>query len=292
MSELPESGPIITLEQIKAYRQKTYRLDPKTRLRSKEQAIDFVNERGFVHFWPIQDVILPSLWVAAAGDRPVPNEHDDPGHVTWRWKDELLDQKVWYYARVLRKRNTIISLESLPYFYALSPNYGEPEIDYLEQYEAGAMTLEAKLVFEALLKEGPLDSISLRKASRLSSPESTSRFNRALDTLQGEFKILPVGIAEAGAWRYSFIYELTHRYFPELQEHARPISESAARRHLLKRYLISVGAATRRDIQRLFAWRVEDIERSIRALVQQNFAFDQAAVSGLPGEFIVLAELI
>jgi hypothetical protein len=266
-------------------------MDSKDRLRSKEQAVEFVNERGFIHFWPIQDVILPSLWVAAAGDRPVPNEHDDPGHVTWGWKDELLDKKVWYYARVLRRRNTIISFESLPYFYALSPNYGEPEIDYLEQYEAGVMTLEARLVFEALLKEGPLDSISLRKAARLSSPESTSRFNRALDTLQGEFKVLPVGIAEAGAWRYSFIYELTHRYFPELQEQARPISEGAARRVLLKQYLDSVGAATRRDIQRVFAWRAEDIDRAVRGLVQEDLVLDRVAVDGLPGEFIALTRL-
>jgi hypothetical protein len=281
--------PALSLEKINAYRRKTYRMDPKERLRSKEQAIEFVNQRGFVHFWPIQDAVLPSLWVAAAGDRPVPNNHDDPGHVTWGWKDDLLDKKVWYYARVLRKRNTIISLESLPYFYALSPNYGEPEIDYLEQYEAGAMTLEARLVFEALLKEGPLDSISLRKAARLSNPESTSRFNRALDTLQGEFKILPVGIAEAGAWRYSFIYELTHRYFPELQEQARPISEGAARQFLLKQYLLSVGAATPRDIQRIFSWRMEDIERAVRSLVQQDFALDQVAVQGMPGDFVALS---
>lgn len=282
---------LLTLEQIKAYRHKTFRIDPRDRLRSKEQAIEFVNQRGFIHFWPIQGVILPSLWVAAAGDRPVPNEHDDPGHVTWGWKDELLDKKVWYYARVLRRRNTIISLESLPYFYALSPNYGEPEIDYLEQYESGAMNQEAKLVFEALLKEGPLDSISLRKAARLSNPESTARFNRALDTLQGEFKILPVGIAEAGAWRYSFIYELTHRYYPDLQEQARPISEGAARQFLLKQYLLSIGAAPFRDIQRVFGWRPEDLERTIRALVQQNFALDQVSVSEMPGDFIALTRL-
>jgi hypothetical protein len=283
---------ILSLDQIRAYRRIAYRLDPTKRLRTKEQAIEFVNERGFIHFWPIQDVVLPSLWNAVAGDRPVPNEHDDPGYVSWTWKDELLDKKVWYYARVLRKRNTIISLGSLPFFYALSPNYGEPEIDYLEQYEAGTMTQETKLIFEALLKEGPLDTLSLRKAARLSNPESTSRFNRALDTLQAEFKALPIGIAEAGAWKYSFIYELTHRYFPELQETARPISEGTARRHLLRQYLLSVGAATPRDIQRVFSWRPEDIQRAVASLVKEEYALDQLNISGMPGSYISLAELI
>ncbi len=284
--------PTIPLEQIQSYRQKTYRLDPDRRLKTKEQAVEFVNERGFVHFWPIQGALLPSLWMATVGDRPVPNDHDDPGHITWSWKDEMLNKKVWYYARLLKKRNSFISLDFVPNFYALSPNYGDPYNDYLDQYQAGLMTLETKLVYEALLKEGSLDTISLRKAARLSNPESTSRFNRALDTLQYEFKALPVGIAEVGAWKYSFIYDLTHRFYPDLPEKARPISEGAARQNILRQYLLSVGAASVRDIQRLFGWRPEETQRSVHHLVQENFASEQVSISGLPGEYIVLTELI
>jgi len=62
----------------------------------KEEAIRYVNERGFIYFWPINGILLPSLWEAVSGDRPVPNEHDDPGHVTWGWKDSLLGKHVWY----------------------------------------------------------------------------------------------------------------------------------------------------------------------------------------------------
>jgi len=282
----------IPLEQIQSYRQKTYRLDPDRHLKTKEQAIEFVNERGFIHFWPIQGALLPSLWAATVGDRPVPNDHDDPGHITWSWKDELLDKKVWYYARLLKKRNSIISLDFVPNFYALSPNYGDPENDYLDQYQAGLMTLETKLVYEALLKEGSLDTISLRKAARLSNPESTSRFNRALDTLQYEFKALPVGIAEVGAWKYSFIYDLTHRFYPDLPEKARPISESAARQNILRRYLRSVGAASMRDILRLFGWHPEETQRAVNHLVQDNVIAEQVAISGLPGEYLALNELV
>ncbi len=282
----------IPLEQIQSYRQKTYRLDPDRHLKTKEQAIEFVNERGFIHFWPIQGALLPSLWAATVGDRPVPNDHDDPGHITWSWKDELLDKKVWYYARLLKKRNSIISLDFVPNFYALSPNYGDPENDYLDQYQAGLMTLETKLVYEALLKEGSLDTISLRKAARLSNPESTSRFNRALDTLQYEFKALPVGIAEVGAWKYSFIYDLTHRFYPDLPEKARPISEGTARQNIIKQYLRSVGAASMRDILRLFGWHPEETQRAMNHLVQENVIADKVAINGLPGEYIALNELI
>jgi len=70
-------------------------------VRTKEQAIAYVEERGFVYFWPIKGVMMPSLWQAVAGDRPVASEHDDPGHVTWGWKDGLLGERLWYYAKVL-----------------------------------------------------------------------------------------------------------------------------------------------------------------------------------------------
>ncbi|MCK7520523.1 MAG: hypothetical protein MZV64_23930 [Ignavibacteriales bacterium] len=57
------------------------------------QASTFVNRRGFVFFWPISGIDLPSLWTAVAGDRPVADKHDDPGHITWGWKDGATRQK-------------------------------------------------------------------------------------------------------------------------------------------------------------------------------------------------------
>ena len=123
-----------SLKIIQTYRQDTFRISSKSRIKTREEAIRYVNQRGFIYFWPIKDITLPSLWVAVAGDRPVADAHDDPGHVTWGWKDGLLGKKRWYYAKVLRKKSTIISLKTAPYFYALSENYGAPKEDYLVQY--------------------------------------------------------------------------------------------------------------------------------------------------------------
>ena len=206
--------PALHFEHLQTYRAMTYYLRPDLRVTTKDQAVDFVNERGFVFFWPIKDVTMPSLWAAVAGDRPVPDEHDDPGHVTWRWKDEMLGARRWYYAKVLRKKATFIALGVVPFFYALTENYGEPEEDYLLQYQEGRMTFEAKTVYETLLKEGPLDSISLRKAARLTSRESESRFNRAIEMLQVHFKVLPTGVAQAGVWKYAFIYIWCTAFIP------------------------------------------------------------------------------
>lgn len=261
----------ISDKQLTTYRAQSYRSLPSLRLRSRDEAIRFVNQRGFVLFWPAQGITMPSLWVATAGDRPVADAHDDPGHICWDWKDSLLGKRIWYYARVLRGKNTLIALDVLPYFYALSPNYGDPEHDYLDQYRDGLLTLEAKQVYEALLNEGPLDTLALRRAARLSSPESTSRFERALTILQTQFRVLPVGTAEVGAWRYAFVYDVTHRHFPELLYQAATLHEDEARAHLLRRYLLSVGAINLSHPLRLFGWRENEMQRALRRLEREGY---------------------
>jgi hypothetical protein len=262
------------------HRSRTFRTAPGLRLASAEEALQFVNERGMTFFWPIKEVDLPSLWVAAAGDRPVADEHDDPGHITWGWKDGLLGQRRWYYGRIIRHRNAMLSLETVPYFYALSPNFGDPDQDYLDQYEQGQLTVEAKQVYEALLKEGPLDTLALRKAARLSSRESDGRFNKALDTLQMQFRLLPTGVSQAGAWKYAFIYDLTHRHFPNIIEQAGAIFEPAARHHLSLLYFQAVGAAPEAELSRLFYWKPDLTRRVLKPLLESG----QLVEGGLAGQ--------
>jgi len=255
---------VLTLDEIKRRREFNYRRTPERRVRSVEEARAFVEEVGFCHFWPIKGVELPNLFHAIAGRvRPVPNEHGDPdGSKCWGWKDYALDKKWWYYGKFLRRKATFISLKELPYFYALSENYGSLD-DYLQEYEDGLLTAEAKAIYEAILEHGPLDTIRLRREARLSAQSAKSRFERALVELQVGLKILPVGIAEAGAWRYAFIYELLPRWFPDVPEQARAIGRGEAHRHILLRYLRTVVVATPTQVARLFGWSEAEVERAL-----------------------------
>ncbi len=281
----------INLTSLEEYRARTFRLLPGTKLKSQEEAVEYVNELGFVYFWPIRDITLPSLWVATAGDRPVADAHDDPGHVTWGWKDSLLGSRAWYYSKILRKRGTMVSMELVPYFYALSENFGAPDEDYLTQYEQGKLTQEAKTVYETILREGPLDTPALRRASRMSSSESNGRFSKALSDLQADFKIVPTAVTDAGAWHYAFAYDAVHRCYPELPDLAHPIGEKEARRKLAETYLHAVGAAQLRDLTRLFGWRPPDAERAVEALVQQGVLCRGLELDTRRGEWFALREL-
>ena len=278
-------------KRVQAYRAQTFGMLPGQRVQSREEAIAFVNQRGFIFFWPIKDVTLPSLWAAVAGNRPVADAHDDPGHITWGWKDSLLGQRRWYYAKVLRRKSTVISLDVVPYFYALSENYGSPESDYLLQYEQGLMSTEARAVYEALLREGPLHTVALRRAARLDSRDNDYRFNRALLELESDLKVLPIGVAQAGAWRYAFICEIVARHYPDLPDRSRAVSRSEARRKLTELYLRSVGGAQVRDVQKVFGWERADVERAIEALSAAGIVKRGISVPRHPGEWIALASL-
>lgn len=259
----------IDLKKLQTHRVRAFSLPPAKRLSSPAQALTFVNQRGFVYFWPIKDIDLPSLWTAVAGNRPVADKHDDPGHITWGWKDDALDKKKWYYGKILRGKATMISLEIAPYFYALSENYGSPEEDYLIAYHEGRLTQASKQVYETLLDNGALNTLDLRKMAKLSNAKD-SEFNKALEQLQRDFKILPVGVAQAGAWKYAHIYEIVTRHYPDLSEQARAIKESQARAKLLELYFNMVGAAQLRDVNKLFGWGNEVVKKAVGKLVENG----------------------
>jgi uncharacterized protein YcaQ len=179
----------------------------------------------------------------------------------------------------------------IPYFYALSPNFGDPEEDYLLQYQEGTLTSECKQVFEALLKEGPLDTISLKKAARISSTGSEGRFAKALDHLQAELKILPAGTAEVGAWKYAYIYDLTHRHMPELPEKARLIGEREARQELVVTYFKSLGAAPVSNLRKIFAWTQPALEKTIQELINPPGPLQEVQIEGVKDRCLGLKTL-
>lgn len=281
----------IPVEHLQMYRARTFHLPPELRLKERDQAVEFVAQRGFVYFWPITGITFPSLWAAVAGDRPVADEHDDPGHVTWGWKDALLGQRQWYYGKILRKKATMISMAVAPCFYALSENFGAYEEDYLTQYEQGRMTLEARQVYETLLSEGALDTLALRRATHMSSPASEGRFNKALVDLQSDFKIAPVAVSQAGGWRYAFVYDVTARYYPEIPEQAQAITEDTARQVLAELYFRSVGAAPISELAKLFGWKQNLAARTVERLAESSRVKTDVAIEGLPGAFIATVEL-
>ncbi|MEJ2011364.1 MAG: crosslink repair DNA glycosylase YcaQ family protein [Anaerolineales bacterium] len=258
--------------RLAAYRAQTYSTAPGHGLSSLDDAVRFINARGLATLWPVKGIDLPSLWTAVAGNRPVADAHDDPGHITWRWKDQLLDQRRVYYGKLLRGRATFASLELLPYLYAMSPRVADLD-DYKLAYDAGHLTHEAKLIGDALLREGPLHTIDLRRLAHQSSDSAKSGFERALTYLQRGLWVVPIGVAEAGAWRYAFIYELFDRWFDQIPSLARPIKVREAREQIVATCLRASGAASEGDLARTLSWPIAEIRKTVQRLAEREAVF-------------------
>jgi hypothetical protein len=197
-----------------------------------------------------------------------------------------------YYGKLLRGKPTLVSLALLPHFYALSPNYGSLE-DYLEQYEEGRLSVEAKNVYEVLLKEGAMATSRLRQLAGLAGggPDAR-RFDRAVSELQVDMKIVKVGISDANRWGYAYVYDLFLRRFPQLPEVARKISSVEAQAALLLRHLHNVVADTERSVQHLFHWEEWEWERLLQKLVERGGVRRGMRVEGLVGSCLAEVEQV
>ena len=287
----PAMAADLSLEQLEALRDLRYHRTPELRLATEEDALRFVNEVGFCFLFGDKGVEIPTLWAAVAGSRrPMPRkDFDSDVGRTWAWKDSLPARGAIYYGKLLRDKPTLVSLDLLPYFYALSPNYGDIE-DYIEQYEEGRLSVEAKNVYEVLLKEGAMATSRLRQLAGLAGGGTNARrFERALTELQRELKIIKTGISDANAWGYAYVYDLFLRRFPGVPERARAISTDRAMEVLLTCYLRSVIALPERACQRLFRWDDWEWRRLRNRLVSRGDLQHNVRIQGRRGTWLALS---
>jgi hypothetical protein len=136
-------------------------------------------------------------------------------------------------------------------------------------------------VYEALLKNGALDAVRLRRESRMSSDVNKSRFDKALTDLQTGLKVLPVGIAPVGAWHYAFIYEVLPRWYPEIPARAQQIGRVEARRRILDRYMRNVIFSTVPVAARVFGWSIKETQQAAAALAEEHSLELEVKVAGV-----------
>ncbi|MDH7489990.1 MAG: crosslink repair DNA glycosylase YcaQ family protein [Anaerolineae bacterium] len=282
----------LTREELQSWRDAKYRRLTHLRVRSEDEALAFLNDVGLANLFSAADMELPSLWEAiCGGSRSIPEHHNDYElGLTWDWKDTLPARKAILYGKFLRKKPVFIALDLAPHFYALSGNFGELD-DYLQEYEEGRLSEEAKRVYEALLAHGALPTSHLRREARLASKDNAPRFDRALAELQMGFKIVKVGISDANRWGYCYVYDVFIRQFPDVVSQSRAISENQAADTILTRYLATVRVATPAQLLRLFGWEPWRLERSLERLARSGVVRTDVRV-GDEGGFVGLASLL
>ncbi len=260
----------MNLREIEKLRVSLYRVTPTQRVRTMNAAARFIKRVGFCWlFAPAPGTPeLPSLFEAVKGRRGVHIfDWDEDSDRVWVWKNDLPAAHRAYYGKALLGRPSFISLELLPYLIASSG-----EENFAQQYRHGGISYDAKKIYDALEQLGPRPTMALRRAAGIEGKDANTRYHRALDELQRELYILPVGATrETGNW-HSQIFELTARWFPEQAEAAHRIDAHEAWRTLATRYLKTVVVAKPAVLTRLFNIPREQLDGVIKELTARRVA--------------------
>ena len=280
----PVETRIINHTDVIEARTLPYRQREDLKVKTRREAVEFINDVGVALLFPGDRLPLPDLWSAINGqERAIPKHHHDWAlGKTWKWKDDIPSHKEAWYGKIIRGKPAFISFGDLPAVYALSSNYGELD-DYLEAYADGLMSNEARAIYELLLKEGPLPTSTMRKGVGMTGGgDNARRFERAVAELQADLKIVKSGISDDNRWKYCYVYDLLLRWAPGLGEQARQYNSRTAMRHLVLRYLKSARTSPPSAFSRLFGWDSAVTERVIGEMLQDG-TLRAVRVMGAPG---------
>jgi len=276
--------------RLERRRRERFRQLPARRLRSERAALAFVESVGFCSTFHRFPDGVACLWEAVAGRAnprwPRRSHHDAGIGLTWELKDTLPARRRVYYGKLLKGRPVLVALDVFPAFYALTRGRQRAR-DYLAEYAAGRLSIQAKRVMDSLVRERPQYTRSLRAESFMLEPEQTRPFERAMAELQQGLWI--VKTEERYEPTFSYRWDLTERWLPGPVATGRRLSRPAAIDGLLDRYLRGAVYSTPARLARLFSLPAAEVSAAVARLEAGRRVVSGVEVAGWPGRHVVSA---
>lgn len=227
-----------------------YRLTTSKRVTTPADATRYVNRFGFCWLFAPRDrkLELPALYEAVKGKRDAHIEDwDADSDKLWTWKNDLPAAHRVYYGKALAGKPVFISLEYLPHVMAA---LGLDDVS--EAYAHGAMSYDAKRIYEVLEQFGAQPTQNLKRTAGFVGKDGNARYHRGLDELQTKLVVSSMGTTNEGAAWPSQIFDLVARWFEPQARASKKIDLRTARLVLMERYLKTVLAAPPDAVARLF----------------------------------------
>ncbi len=242
------------------------------RARTVEQAAAFVEHVGIAVVFPNADLVLPSLWEAVAGARPLEwSVRDDGGKFlsftpefdkVWRWKDELPERRLACVGKHLGRSVVVLSPALVGAVYVLNGRPGRPD----DFREAELTPLQRELA-EAVLEVGPSSGPELR---RLIGTSDKRAVDRAVEALQRELVLTGAGVVEQQqGWPAIKLDLLARRWRSRLRSLPAP---DRARALLAECVLRAAGEASAADVAAALGWRLKAAASVLEALGERRAA--------------------
>ena len=269
----------MTLDELIEKRKVKYRQTEGTHVRSEADALDFINDLGFVWLINLSDADLPSLEQANPGVywRDDYKEKTRNAAWWWAWKQTLPGRKDCYYSKVLRGRGTFISWECFPLLYAVYASVN----DYQDDYRDGILSREEKRVLDLVAAHPQIPSPDLRRKFGPIGKDVTRALDRALQHLQETFRITAAGGSLEG-WTIHNWALVGDWVAEEHLERARSLDLGDAKKGLILRFLRMSVASSVGDIAWVFRWNRREVAGLVEELMRSGHV-SEIEVLGLPG---------
>jgi hypothetical protein len=278
---------------LQAYRDRRFRRTPSRRVTGHRSALEFVETVGFCSTFYRFPEGVPCLWEAVAGRRdprwPRRSHHDASIGLTWTLKDELPAKQEVYYGKLLRGRPLLVALDVFPAFYALVRGRQRAR-DYRAEYADGHLTTTARRIMDALVREHPQYTRSLRASTFMLEPGKTREFERAMAELQQGLWI--VKTEERYEPTFSYRWGLLEAWLPDAVSEGRRLGRARAIARLVERYVRAAVYTSERAVRRLFGLTADELGPSLRDLERRGRILTDVVVGGWPGRWIVDASAV
>jgi DNA-binding transcriptional ArsR family regulator len=235
------------------------------RVRTVEQAAEWIDSVGLALLFPNGDYVLPSLWQAVAG--PVPLEwavRDEEGsfvsftpemEVVWRWKDEIPARKLACVGLHVARTSSLVAPGLVGAVYALNGRSGAPE----DFREAGLEGLELEAAEAALALGRP----TTRRELRLLTGAEKRHVDRAVNALQRKLVLTNAGLADEPGWA-STLHDVFARRWRAKLRRVPPRGEAV--RTLAAAVLRGGGEASVADVAAALRVRRREATEALEAL--------------------------
>jgi DNA glycosylase AlkZ-like len=271
-------------------RRRRFRQEPGRRVRSARAALAFVEDVGLCStFYRFPDG-LACLWEAVVGREkprwPRRSHHDAGIGLTWELKDTLPARGDVYYGKVLKGRPLLVALDCFPAFYALVRGRQRAR-DYRAEYAEGRLSLCAKRIMDAIDRETPQYTRSIRAECLMLEPGKTREFERGMAELQRGLWV--VKTEERYEPTFSYRWDLVENWLPEPTAEGRRLSRAAALARLIDRYLGGARYSTAGRLARLFGVSAAEVVAALSALARSGAVRVSEPVEGWAGHWVLSA---
>lgn len=283
---------MLTAAELHALRDRRFRRLRTHRVRSDRGARAFVDAVGFCSTFYRFPEGVACLWEAVAGRAnprwPRRSHHDAGIGLTWTLKDTLPARRHVYYGKLLKGRPLLVALDVFPAFYALVRGRQRTR-DYRAEYAAGRLTHTARRLMDALTREHPQYTRSLRANTFLLESRQTREFERAMGELQRGLWI--VKTEERYEPTFSYRWDFLEAWLPDAVAAGRRLARDAALGLLIARYL--AGAVWSREalLARLFGVPRGEVAAAVARLARGGEVV-VSEVAGLAGPVVLDARAI